>query len=141
MFLVLPGPRQIGYVTLDIHTLLYGGGLVLVGAQGVFFAVLSKVYAITHGLMPQPPEAKAWFRTISLEHGMIAGVLLVVMGTAGSIYAVTTWARADFGPYNPQDAMRLIVPSVVALALGAQTIFSSFFLSLLGMPTRKGILS
>jgi hypothetical protein len=33
--------------------------------------------------------------------------------------------------------MRIVVPSVVALALGAQTIFSSFFLSLLGMPARR----
>jgi hypothetical protein len=136
MALLIPGQRHIGSVTLDIHTLLYGGGLVLVGAQGVFFSVLSQVFAITHGLLPEPPGAKRLFQRITLEHGVLVGVALVLAGIAGSIFAVTSWARTGFGPYEPQNAMRIIVPSVVALALGAQTIFSSFFLSLLGMSRR-----
>ena len=43
------------------------------------------------------------------------------------------WAQRGFGANDPGFAMRLVVPSVVLLSLGAQTIFSSFFLSLLGM--------
>jgi hypothetical protein len=47
--------------------------------------------------------------------------------------AVIPRTRTGFGPYEPQTAMRIIVPSVVMLALSAQTIVSSFLLSLLGM--------
>lgn len=133
---VLPGPRTVAGVEFDIHTLVYGGGLVLVGAQGVFFAVLSKIFATTAGLLPTPPTLHRLFRHLTLETGMVAGLLLVVAGIVGSVLAVYGWVETGLGPYNPGHAMRLVVPSVVALALGAQTIFSSLFLSLLGMPRR-----
>lgn len=136
MLMVMPGPLKVGNVAFDIHTLVYGGGLVLVGAQGVFFAVLSKVYAMTQGLQPTPKEATRLFQRFTLEHGVILGLLLVVLGIAGSIFAVYGWVERGLGGYDPGVAMRIVVPSVVALALGAQTIFSSFFLSLLGMPTK-----
>jgi hypothetical protein len=131
--LLLPGPRMIGGVELDVHTLLYGGAMILVGAQGVFFAVLAKIFAITEGLVPEPPEAKRWFQTIQLEQGLVVGVACALLGFAGSLWAVLAWRERGFGPYQPHDAMRIIVPSVILLALGAQTIFTSFFLSLLGM--------
>jgi glycosyltransferase involved in cell wall biosynthesis len=135
MLWVLPGPRLVGSVSFDVHTLVYGGGLVLVGAQGVFFAVLSKIYAITQGLQPKPPEATRLFQRVELEHGMVAGLMLVVLGIVGSVVAVAGWVKTGLGPYDTGVAMRIVVPSVVALALGAQVIFSSLFLSLLGMPT------
>lgn len=133
---LLPGPVKIGEATLDIHTLLYGGGMILVGAQGVFFAVLSRIFAITEGLLPEPRGYQRFFQRVKMEHGVIVGVLLALLGLAGSLYAVTYWGQRDFGPTNPELAMRIVVPSVVLLALGAQTIFSSFFLSLLGMKRR-----
>lgn len=133
---LLPGPLTLGGVTLDIHTLVYGGALVLVGFQAITFAVFSKVYAITHGLIPDSPKQEAIFRAITLETGLVVGVALLIGGFASSIYAVTSWAGAGFGPYDPGVAMRVVVPSVVALALGAQIVFSSFLLSLLGMGRR-----
>jgi hypothetical protein len=137
MLAVLPGPLRLGGVVFDIHTLVYGGGLVLVGAQGVFFAVLSKIFAVTQGLQPTPPVMSRLFQKLNLETGVVVGLLLVVAGVVGSVLAVYGWVERGLGDYDPGRAMRLVVPSVVALALGAQTIFSSFFLSLLGMPTRR----
>ncbi len=135
MLLVLPGPLHVGDVVFDIHTLVYGGGLILVGAQGVFFAVLSKIYTLTQGLTPTTPTATRLFQRITLEHGVIVGLVLVLAGILGSVVAVYGWAETGLGPQDPGRAMRIVVPSVVALALGAQTIFSSVFLSLLGMKT------
>jgi hypothetical protein len=77
------------------------------------------------------------FQKLTLETGVVVGLLLVVAGVVGSVLAVYGWVERGLGDYDPARAMRLVVPSVVALALGAQTIFSSFFLSLLGMPTRR----
>jgi hypothetical protein len=131
--MLLPGPRVVGGVELDVHTLLYGGAMILVGAQAVFFAVLAKIFAITEGLVPEPPEAKRWFQRIQLEHGVVTGAVLALLGLAGAVWAVLAWRSRGFGGYAPHEAMRIVVPSAVLLALGAQTIFSSFFLSLLGM--------
>lgn len=134
--MLLPGPMKIGDTTLDIHTLLYGGAMILCGAQGVFFAVLSKIFAITEGLLPEPKGYQRFFQSVKMEHGLVVGALVALLGLAGSIFAVAYWGKRDFGPTDPELAMRIVVPSVVLLALGAQTIFSSFFLSLLGMKRR-----
>lgn len=134
--LLILAPRVLGGVTFDVHTLVYAGGMILVGSQAVFFAVLSKIYGMAAGLLPESSSSSRWLQRISLEHGLIVGVALSLAGAAGTLVAVLGWQRADFGAYDPSTAMRLVVPSVVLLALGAQTIFSSFFLSLLGMGTR-----
>src|SRR6202162_265595 len=47
---LLPGPRNIGLVTIDVHTLLFAAMIVLIGFQSILFAVFSKVFAITEGL-------------------------------------------------------------------------------------------
>jgi hypothetical protein len=48
--------------------------------------------------------------------------------------AVFDWLSAGFGPLDYRSTMRLVIPGVTLAALGVQTVFSSFFLSLLGMP-------
>lgn len=133
---LLPGPRQLGPVTLDVHTLLYAAGLVLVGFQAVLFAVFSKVFAITERLLPADPRLMRVFRYVTLETGLIAGVALLILGAAGTIWAVTAWRSAAFGALDPSAVLRIVVPSVLALALGCQVVFGSFFLSVLGLTRR-----
>ena len=62
-----------------------------------------------------------------------AAVVVALTGAYFMGLAVLAWRARGFGGYEPHEAMRIVVPSAVLLALGAQTIFSSFFLSLLGM--------
>lgn len=133
---VLPGPLSLGAVKLDVHTLLYGGTFILVGAQAVFFAVLARVFAITEGLSPYTAGAERWFQRIQLEQGLFVGFGSFALGVAGTVWAFLQWRALGFGPFQPSDAMRIIVPSVTFLALGVQVTLSSFFLSLLGMKRR-----
>jgi hypothetical protein len=46
------------------------------------------------------------------------------------------WHRHDFGPLNPDVTMRIVIPGLLALTLGVQTILSSFFVSVLGLSRR-----
>ena len=135
-FWLLPGPRQIGDVVFDVHTLAYAFGSMLVGFQLLAFAVFTKVFAITEGLLPEDPRLNRLFEYIRLETGLIVGGLLVVVGIAGSLFALSTWARSSFGPMNSASMLRIVMPSVFALTFGAQVIFSSFFLSILGLRRR-----
>jgi hypothetical protein len=68
--------------------------------------------------------------------GLLAGAVLVVAGLGVSLYAVHVWSAHHFGPLNASQTLRLVIPAVMALTLGVQTIFSSFFLSVLGMHRR-----
>jgi len=133
---LMPGPRQIGDIVFDVHTLAYGFGFMMIGFQLLAFAVFTKVFAITEGLLPEDPRLNRFFEYIKLETGLVAGILLVFVGIAGSIFALSNWARSNFGPLNSESMLRVVLPSVFALVLGAQVIFSSFFLSILGLRRR-----
>ena len=108
----------------------------LVGFQLIAFAVFTKVFAITEGLLPDDPRLNRLFEYVKLETGLVFGGLITVFGIAGSIIALSSWARNNFGPMNPDILLRIVMPSVFALAIGAQIIFSSFFLSILGLRRR-----
>ena len=133
---LMPGPRRVGNIVFDFHTLAYGFGAIVVGFQLLAFAVFTKVFAITEGLLPEDPRLNRIFEYIKLETGLLAGALCVGLGIAGSVLAVSTWARTSFGPITSDNLLRLVMLSVFALILGPQIIFSSFFLSILGLRRR-----
>ena len=122
--------------TSRVHTLLYSSAAIIIGFQTVTFAVFTKAFAITEGLLPEDPRLKRLFRYINLEIGLIVGTALWLIGMVGSIYAFNTWKANLFGELYPANTMRIVIPSVTCIALGFQVIFSSFFLSVLGLKRR-----
>jgi len=130
---LLPGSRTIGRVNFDVHTLLYAAGFVLLGCQAAAFAIFTKLFAIMEGLHPPDPALDRWFRFTSLETGLVVGFALIAAGLSISIYAVGVWGVLHFGPLDYSRTMRLVIPAVLFLILGVQTIFASFFLSVLGL--------
>ena len=133
---LLPGPRNVGGMTFDVQTLLYAGVAVILGYQAVVFAVFTKVYAISSGLLPRDERIDRLLRHVTLEAGLVAGAILLLFGLGFSVFAVSVWGQASFAGLNPAQTMRIIVPAVIALTLGVQTILSSFFLSVLGLKKR-----
>lgn len=133
---LMPGPRRVGDIVFDVHTLAYGFGSILVGFQLLAFAVFTKVFAITEGLLPEDPRLNRMFDYIKLETGLMVGAVFVAMGVAGSIFALSTWVHSSFGPITSENILRVVLFSVFALILGPQVIFSSFFLSILGLRRR-----
>ncbi|HWN97270.1 MAG TPA: glycosyltransferase family 2 protein [Methylomirabilota bacterium] len=127
------GPQKVGPLVLDVHSLLYAALAVLIGFETVSFAVFTKIFAISSGLLPSDQRFRRWFDYVTLETGLVVGALLLVAGLAGSFYAVQLWKGASFGPLEPRHVLRVIIPSITSLALGAQVVLSSFFLSVLGL--------
>lgn len=134
--LLLPRPRVYHGIGFDVHTLLYAFVSVLLGFQLISFAIFTKVFAITEGLLPEDPRLNRVFRWITLETGLVVGGLLMAGGLGGSIWAVSRWARGSFGALEPEQMLRIVIPSVFSLTLGVQITFSSFFLSILGLRRR-----
>ena len=130
---LLVGPRVVDGITLDVHTFLYAAIAIVIGYQTVIFAIFTKVFAITEGLLPEDPRLKSLFNYIKLETGILAGALLLVAGIGLSIYALSFWSATSFGPLDPSRTLRLVIPAVTLIALGLQTVLSSFFLSILGL--------
>ena len=134
---LLPGPRQLGGFTFDVHTLLYAAVGVSVGCQAIAFALFARIFAIREGVVPGSPRMERLMRTLNLELGVVIGVLLTALGVAGSVWSVLYWREHAFGPLDPSKALRLVIPSVLAFTLGCQLVLSSFFLSVLGLGVHK----
>ncbi len=134
MVWLLPGPRRVGSVGLDVNTLVYSGAAVILGFQVVAFAVFAKIFAMNARLLPDDPRFRRLSKFFNLEVGIVVGLALVIGGLAASGYAVGFWGRSSFGALDPQASLRIVTPSVTALVLGLQIVFSSFFVSILGLP-------
>jgi len=135
---LLPGPLRVGGARLDIHTMLVAGFLALLGYQLVLFAVFTKFFAIRVGFHPPHPALQRLFRYITLEVGLAAGALLALIGVVVLVIAVASWSGTGFGSLNPDVTMREVIPAVVLTALGTQTVFASFFVSILGIESETG---
>jgi glycosyltransferase involved in cell wall biosynthesis len=133
---LLPGPRRIGNVVFDVHTLLFAAMAILIGFQSVVFATFTKVFAISEGLLPEDPRLTRMFRYITLEVGLILGILLILAGAGAWILGLEYWRIREFGPLDPEKTLRIVIPGVVCFTLGFQVVLSSFFLSVLGMSRR-----
>jgi hypothetical protein len=134
---LLPGPRIVAGVAFDVHTLLYSAVFVLLGFQAIAFAVFTKMFAVLEGLHPPDPALDRAFQYITLEVGLLVGGLLIMAGLAVSIFAVGFWQSRHFGQLDYAHTMRLVIPASLCLTLGAQTIFASFFVSVLGLRLKK----
>ncbi|MFA5205399.1 MAG: glycosyltransferase [Lentisphaeria bacterium] len=134
--LLLPGPLTVKSVQLDVHSLLFASLALLVGYQAVLLAVSVKIFGIQEGLLPPDKRLDRCFHYVTLESGLVAGTILLLAGLGLSIFAVWRWASVSFGPMSPSQLLRIVIPGSTLLALGTQTLFSSFFLSILGLKRR-----
>jgi glycosyltransferase involved in cell wall biosynthesis len=130
---LLPGPRTLGNVTFDIHTLLYAAAALVTGFQAVNFAVFTKIFGVTSELLPPDDRLEKLFKYVTLESGIVVGLTLFLGGLGLSIYAVSDWGVHSFGTLDPTKVLRLVIPAVTAMMLGSEIVLSSFFLSVLGL--------
>lgn len=133
-FLLFFGPVNLGFRYIDFHTFIAAGSLFYLGLNMVSFAVITRVYAYQSGLLPNMPRLFRLFRYINLEKGLLAGSALVVAGLALLIWALAL--SDNFAQIGFDASVRLVFGGALALVSGAQVVFSSFVLSMLGMEIR-----
>ena len=130
MVVLIIGPLSVGNVTFDIQTLLYSSAMLLLGVNMMLFSSYTETYARTTGFIPMK-EPRGVMKFFTVEKGIVLGILLFIAGIVCSILAVTVWSDMSFGELNPTNIMRLTIPAFTAIVLGAELVFSSFFLGIL----------
>jgi glycosyltransferase involved in cell wall biosynthesis len=135
--LLLRGPLRLGIAFFDTNTLLVSSMAIILSFQLISFAMFTKIFAISEGLLPEDPRLNRFFSVITLEVGILTGLIFAVSGLGLLIGAFLYWAKLGFGELSYPDSLRLVIPAVTSLTLGVQIIFSSFFMSILGLKTRK----
>jgi glycosyltransferase involved in cell wall biosynthesis len=113
----------------DLHSLIAGSLLLIVGAQVVSLGLCAHAYA-TYFL----GERDAWFdwarERLRLEHGLVLGAAIALAGIAMLTVLVLDWIARGLGSLSQE---RLAILAATLLVLGVQVIFSSFLLSILGL--------
>ena len=129
---------QIGGVQLNVGTLMMACMTVVVGFQLVAFAFYTKVFAIAEGLLPADPKLTRVFKIFTLEKGIVVGLLILLAGLVMFARALWLWQQANFGLLpSTEENLRRLIPAATLMLLGVQSIFSSFFMSVLGLKTVK----
>ncbi|MDB5170455.1 MAG: arnC 1 [Candidatus Saccharibacteria bacterium] len=123
-------------VTFGAHTSLFASLAILCGYQAVWFAIFTKVFAINEKLMPPDTRLDRFFSIATLERGLGLGVVSFAVGLALLLAAVHQWYVVDFGDLDYGHTLRYVIPGMILVFLGFQTILSSFFVSILGMKRR-----
>ncbi len=131
----LPGVH-IGRVAFDAHTLLFASLCLLLGYQAILFAIFTKTFAITEGLLPADARMDRFFQIATLERGLLVGAAAMVAGLVLLALAVVQWWQAGFGALDYARTMRVVIPGTTLTSLGFQTVLSGFFVSILGMKRR-----
>jgi glycosyltransferase involved in cell wall biosynthesis len=131
VFWLLRGPRQIApHVILDIHTMIFGVIFTLLGAQIISIGAFAKVFSYAERFDRNSLSLPRILRRVTLESGLLLGGTLFLGGFAECAWVVWKWAAAGFGELYE---VRQVLFGSMWLFLGLQTIFGSFFLSMLGI--------
>ncbi len=126
----------VGGLRLSVGTLIYCAMMIEVGFQGLWFALLSRAYAVQEGLVPASERMRRIDKAVTLEGGLLAGLALLAVGFVLFLRAFSLWSGARFGVLNVDEIARICIGSALAISLGFEVMFSSLLLSTLRLNVR-----
>jgi len=116
----------------DIHALIGGALLAIVGTQVLALGICAHAYA-TYFM----GEQDRWFDRMRaryrLEHGLLIGGGIALAGVAIGTWIVIDWITRGFGRISEEN---LAVLAATLIIIGIQVFFSAFLLSILGLRRR-----
>jgi len=121
------GPLSFVSMGLDVHSLLYMAGAMVLGMQLIQLALLTKWMAVLAGIVPEPLWLKRSARFLNVELGLLAGVALLGAGMLWSVRLAYDWGAGGFGALDPTRAMREAIPAVTLMIVGAQAAAGTLF--------------
>ena len=131
---LLPGPLQIGSRAYDIHVMVLACLLCLLGYQVLLLGLSARSLSVTRGFSNGDPLIQCVYRHFTLEKGLLLGCVIFAVGFLIDGWIVYGWVKSDFGELQK---VRPALFALLLMILGTQTIFSAFFVSMLGIPTEK----
>lgn len=130
--LLMAGPLEIRGINFDLNSLLASSSAIIIGYQLLIMSVFVKTYSVNRGLLPEPkPYIVKAIAGRAIEYGLIIGLLLVVLGLFGFSWMVSVWGHTNYGDLPIQSSLRVSIFSYTLIAIGVQTAFSGFVLSVL----------
>jgi glycosyltransferase involved in cell wall biosynthesis len=116
----------------DIHALIGGSMLTIIGAQVVALGVCARAFGV-YVLGERDHSFERLRERYRLEHGLLLGGALMLTGGVLVLTILATWMGHGFGALA-QDNLAVVAGTL--MILGVQVFFTSFLVSILGQ--RRG---
>jgi len=118
---------NIGYIP-GVHSMVAGSLFFIVGYQIIFLGLFAKMYGVSNDLLDSDKITEFVSKYVSLEKGATFGLIMFLTGLSYTLYLIWKWVSSGYEtlPIRGQDMI-----SFTLLIIGLQTIFSSFFLSII----------
>ncbi len=117
----------------DLHAMVAGSLLMIVGVQIVSLGLCAHAYG-TYFMREKDPWFDRMRARFRLEHGLLLGGAIGLVGVAIAVVIVIQWFERGFGALSEE---RLAIFAASLIIIGIQIFFSSFLLSILGLRRRS----
>lgn len=114
----------------DMHPMVFAAVLSILSYQLLHLGIYAHTFAVEQGFLKKDTFITFFQRHFSLERGLLAGLLLFVVGLGINIFIFAEWFHNRFGALY---RIRESILAMTLLVIGLQTVFSSFFISLLSL--------
>ncbi|MFA6048893.1 MAG: glycosyltransferase family 2 protein [Candidatus Micrarchaeia archaeon] len=133
MALLLGGPAELFGATLDIHPMIAGSFMAILGFQLVIMGLFTKAYAASVHFEEASQTLTLLHRHFTLERASLIGLAVLAAGFALSFDIFYSWLSHGQGALWE---IRRAIFSTTLMIIGVQTVFSAFFLSVLAIKKR-----
>jgi hypothetical protein len=113
----------------QLHSMVAGALFLVVGFQVLALGLCAHAYG-TYFLGDEDPWFDRMRARFRLEHGLLAGFALTLLGLGIAATIVIQWIDRGFGQLSEE---RLAVGAAALVIIGLQVVFGSFLLSILGL--------
>ena len=117
----------------DIHTMIGGSLFTIVGIQVIALGFCAHTYGV-YFMGENDPWFDRFRGMLRLEHGLLLGGMLTLIGAVVGAVIVVSWIEGGFGGLSEQ---RMTILAATLMIVGIQIFFSSFLLSILGLRRRR----
>jgi len=133
--LLLRGPVTVGNMTFDIHPMIFGNLLVILGFQAMALGVYTKVYAVINGVVEEDRFTRLFLKYNSLEYELLLGFALFLIGAFIDLRIFAKWIGSGFGELLE---LRNAILASALVVIGIQIIFLALFMSILLLERENG---
>ncbi len=128
---LLPQPRTIGSIGLDIHTLLYTSTAAVVGEQMLLFGLLARCTGSSLGIFPHSSLTMWLMSRFRLEVGLLASLCIIAGALILAWQTFSGWETGGFSALNPSSTMRRAIPAAALGLSGMELLIASLWLTFL----------
>jgi glycosyltransferase involved in cell wall biosynthesis len=129
MISLLLGPLKIGAFQFTLHPMFIGSLFAIFGYQIILLWLFSRIYMKTY-FDDNDKKIRNILKVLTLEKGLLLGTIIFIVGLIININTLVIWIRSSFGPLYD---IKTSIFGLTLILIGLQTIFSSFYMSILGM--------